>query len=96
MTNKEKAKELQKKLAQHGIYALYGGSKGHGFWMYRTTRADAIAQYENWQPGRTDYAGKVIKNTGDRSGNECFWMYADAATLCAALDLMPPTDECRI
>ena len=41
-TQKERAKELADKLAEVGIYALYGGGsgsrqKGHGFWLYQGT-----------------------------------------------------------
>jgi hypothetical protein len=76
-----KIKAAARNLAQYGIVAFYGGRKGHGFWLYQSTVEDAMAQCERFDVTK-DYAGKVIKNDGMRSGNDCFWLFADAMQLC--------------
>lgn len=90
MTYKEndpKIKELRLKLAKRGIFAMYGGRKGHGFWLYNLGTHIATQLTENFYPDQFWNVcngleqNPIIKNDGKRSGNPCFWMFSDAAKL---------------
>ncbi len=74
-------KSLQVALAEKGILAIYGGRKGHGFWLYQTT-PEAITEYFA-KHGWCDIPGTTIKNDGKHSGNPHFTMFSDAAKLVA-------------
>lgn len=71
-------KELQGHLASKGILAIYGGRKGHGFWLYPTS-PEAISRYR-LAHGYTDDMGPALRNDGKKSGNPGFWMFEDALT----------------
>lgn len=81
------AGDLALRLAEHGIYAMYGGRKGHGFWLYRVGVENAKRLIENFDPeifwGIADAFEEtpVIKNDGRNSGNPFFWMFNDAMKL---------------
>ncbi len=90
LTREEKeqaANELAKRLAEKGIYAMYGGRKGHGFWLYRVGVEMAKELLEAFDPEKFwDLADSfeqtpIIKNDGKKSGNPCFWMFDDALKL---------------
>ena len=68
-------------LATKGILAVYGGRKGHGFWLYPAS-PETIARW-NATRGYThlDDAGPCIQNDGQRSGNPYFTMFEDAEKL---------------
>jgi hypothetical protein len=93
LTREEKeqaASELAKRLAEKGIYAMYGGRKGHGFWLYRVGVEMAKELLEAFDPEKFwDLADSfeqtpIIKNDGKKSGNPCFWMFDDALKLAEA------------
>ena len=44
------ANELAKRLAEKGIFAIYGGTKGHGFWLYRVGMELAKRLLEAFDP----------------------------------------------
>ena len=81
------ANELAKRLAEKGIFAIYGGRKGHGFWLYRVGMELAKRLLEAFDPEKFwDLADSfeqtpIIKNDGKKSGNPCFWMFDDALKL---------------
>ncbi len=81
------ANELAKRLAEKGIFAMYGGKKGHGFWLYRVGVEMAKQLLEAFDPEKFwDLADSfeqtpIIKNDGKKSGNPCFWMFDDALKL---------------
>ena len=65
-----------------GIMALYGGRKGHGFWIYKTSITHAQKMAHEFNPRDfADFSGHVIMNDGVKSGNTCFWMFADVEKL---------------
>ena len=73
--------------AEKGYLALYGGRKGHGFWIYRTTPEQVAVYYA--VDGWCEIPGEIIQNNGRNSGNPYFWMMADAVKLLAALREKP-------
>jgi len=79
---KELAATIAQQLAEIGIYAMYGGAKGHGFWLYRGTNADALATIRAGDGfsllGMDNANLYCIKNNGKASCNESFWMFSDA------------------
>jgi len=81
------ANELALRLAEHGIYAMYGGKKGHGFWLYRVgvENAKRLVEYFDpkmfWDIADAFEETPVIKNDGRNSGNPFFWMFNDAMKL---------------
>jgi hypothetical protein len=85
--NDPKIKELRMKLAEKGIFAMYGGRKGHGFWLYQIGERLAKELTLEFRPDRfwnicdAIEETPVIKNDGKRSGNTCFWMFSDAKKL---------------
>ena len=90
LTREEKeqaAYKLAKRLAEKGIYAMYGGRKGHGFWLYRVGVEMAKQLLEAFDPekfwGLADSIEEtpIIRNNGEKSGNPCFWMFDDALKL---------------
>lgn len=84
MSTPKRVTELQSKLAEKGIVAVYGGgakSKGHGFWLYQATPKGARMVLD--LGFYCDIPGKTLENDGKKSGNPCFWMYADAKKLAA-------------
>jgi hypothetical protein len=44
------ANELARCLAEKGIFAMYGGKKGHGFWLYRVGTEMAKQLLEAFDP----------------------------------------------
>ena len=84
------ANELAKRLAEKGIFAMYGGRKGHGFWLYRVGMEMAKQLLEAFDPEKFwDLSDSfeqtpIIKNDGKKSGNPCFWMFDDALKLAEA------------
>ncbi len=81
MTRQERIAALQAQLAERGILALYGGCKGHGFWLYPAT-PEALARWTATR-GFTSYegCGPCIQNDGVKSGNPYFTMFDDAERL---------------
>ncbi len=80
------AQKLALRLAEQGIYAMYGGCKGHGFWLYRVGVEMAKTLVNQFDPESSGSAylfeqTPIIKNDGKRSGNPCFWMFDDALKL---------------
>jgi hypothetical protein len=84
------ANELARRLAEKGIFAMYGGRKGYGFWLYRVGVEMAKQLLEAFDPEKFwDLADSIegtpiIKNDGKKSGNPCFWMFDDALKLAEA------------
>lgn len=77
--NDPKIFEVRKNLAFLGIVAMYGGRKGHGFWLYQSTKENAIrALYDLNFFLSLDLAGKVIKTDGKETGNPCFHSFRQA------------------
>ena len=82
--------ELAKRMAEKGIFAMYGGRKGHGFWLYRVGVEMAKQLLEAFDPEKFwDLADSfeqtpIIKNDGKKSGNPCFWIFDDALKLAEA------------
>lgn len=93
MIRQERADALRAKLAVVGVLAIYSGRKGHGFWLSEgaTPAADAAirsgAGFDMLlKDARREIAPdqfRSLKNDGQASGNEWFWMFADAERLCA-------------
>lgn len=85
--NDPKIKELRIKLAKRGIFAMYGGKKGHGFWLYKVGAHIALQLTHSFQASQfwnvcdAMEETPIIKNDGKRSGNPCFWIFKDAAKL---------------
>jgi len=81
------ANELAKRLAEKGIYAMYGGRKGHGFWLYRVgvemakQFLGAFDPEKFWDLADSFEQTPIIQNDGKRSGNPNFWMFDDALKL---------------
>ena len=81
------AQKLALRLAEQGIYAMYGGCKGHGFWLYRVgvemakTLVNQFDPEKFWDLADSFEQTPIIKNDGKRSGNPCFWMFDDALKL---------------
>jgi hypothetical protein len=72
----------RRKLAEVGIVAIYGGSKGHGFWLAQTTPERALWHLAH--PMETiNQIGISLRNDGRKSGNEYFFMWDDALALAA-------------
>lgn len=47
MTRKEQAKTLAESFNHAGINALYGGKKGHGFWLQDRKTGQTIVDHKN-------------------------------------------------
>lgn len=62
----KKVQALIQEFALIGIEALYGGSKGNGFWLYQMNG---------------ELGNRTIKDPENKSGNECFWLMKDAIAL---------------
>jgi hypothetical protein len=78
----QKVHDLEIALANNGIFAMYGGRKGHGFWLYRSSPAVATSLVNQFDPAYfNESTFPIIKNDGAKSGNPCFWMFADAMRL---------------
>ena len=92
---RSEAKALQQVLAKQGILALYGATKGHGFWLYPADPAVVVEWFEN--PGFMDWdlLGPRIENDGKASGNVAFWMFKDAEKL-ARHELCPSDGPCLL
>lgn len=80
MNRQEKVARLQEIAESSGFFIMYGGKKGHGFWMYRATNEWAKKEIA---AGRgINLVGKAglenIQNNGSRSGNPHFWMFDEA------------------
>jgi len=81
--NDPKILEARRALAAAGILALYGGRKGHGFWLYRTTPEIATRAINDVKFFLSIPVGSapIVHNDGKRSGNSCFWRFGDALKL---------------
>ena len=85
--NDPKVLKVRRQLATKGIFALYGGRKGHGFWLYRFGKqtAEALTDKFNaehfWDQCDSLEITPVIKNDGKHSGNPFFWLFRDAVKL---------------
>ena len=79
------ANELAKRLAEKGIFAIYGGRKSHAFWLYRVGMELAKQRLETFDPEKFwDLADSfeqtpIIKNDGKKSGDPCSSMFDDAS-----------------
>ena len=71
---------LQGKLEAKGILPMYGGRKGHGFWLYRASPEAIVRVHETGGYTHLDDV-VIIENDGKRSGNPSFHMWADAVAL---------------
>ncbi len=80
MTRQERIAALQAQLKERGILSLYGGKKGHGFWLYQAP-PEAIERYERTRGWTHLDDCTCIKNDGKRSGNPYFTMFSDAQRL---------------
>lgn len=84
---RKEASELAIRLAERGIYAMYGGVKGHGFWCYSVgveVARKLVACFDArlfWEIADAFEETPIIKNDGKKSGNPCFWMFSDAIKL---------------
>ena len=82
------------RLAAVGILGMYGGSKGHGFWLYRgaTPRADAEIRagrgFERMCTLFGDAGMECIEHpaVAPPSGNRYFWLFEETAQLVDDLD----------
>jgi hypothetical protein len=72
-----------RKLAEVGIVAIYGGTKGHGFWLAQTTPERALSLFQNPNHYDGSPAGITLHNDGRKSGNTAFFMWDDALALAA-------------
>ena len=86
--------QIQMFLAGKGIYAMFGGSKGNGFWLYGVGKegAEHLLNLECGSFGKyfsqlmDKYTiSPIIKNDGKKSGNPCFWMKKDVIKLIETL-----------
>jgi hypothetical protein len=67
---------------------MYGGRKGHGFWVYRPITEEARAA--TIAGNGFDFFCRIgpqhfecVENDGTKSENPCFWMFDDAiAAFC--------------
>lgn len=71
----QRIQSVKERFQQIGIRALYGGGngkrgKGHGFWLAAGIQGNTCS----------------LRNDGQRSGNEWFWMWSDAIALLEKLE----------
>ena len=91
--NDKRIKDLALRLASKGIFAMYGGVKGHGFWLYRFDKSTAEKLTNNfsselfWDTCDDLERTPIIRNDGKKSGNVCFWLFADAQKLANTAEI---------
>jgi len=83
MTRKERVKMVASAIEKNGFFPMYGGSKGHGFWVYRpltegAKKATAEGNGIQFFGGIGERHFECIQNDGTKSGNPYFWMFKDA------------------
>lgn len=68
------------RLDAQGINAMYGSSKGDGFWLALNPTCSNPADVRSFLP---------LLNDGKASGNPYFWMRADTVTLLEQIEAHP-------
>lgn len=93
MNDKQKAEleRVERALADRGIFPMYGGSKGHGFWLNPMEPKLANTLLDHFDPKVWhDNAGPTIENDGHESGNPYFLMFSEARKLADGKIPFPP------
>lgn len=83
----DQARSLEGRFAEQGLCAMYGGRKGHGFWISETTPefarrihgGDFSAEMEARAAGHFNPLGS--DRNQERTGNSAFFSYDDAMSL---------------
>jgi hypothetical protein len=83
--NDTEVKEVARTLAYMGIVALYGGSKGHGYWLTKLQYSYLALAFFNNPRDNLGFTGESLTNDGKKSGNPHFWTFEDAQALALAL-----------
>lgn len=91
----DQVKEVMHLLAKKGIIALYGGRKGHGFWLAQTTPENALKFFHD-PNNNLGLEGESLVNDGKESGNPHFWMFEAAKKLALENQTETRTNEERL
>jgi len=75
--NDPKILDARRALAAAGIASIYGGCKGHGFWLMKSTTEQA-QRFIMESLSLSGITGEVMLNDGARSGNPYFFIFEDA------------------